>query len=246
MLDKESIYCDGVPDWKMANELLHADTTEKLENFAKEHPFGISDNLGGGFSFALKDFSAMRSVLIKALEFAAAADDCSLYNPESLKEIGINITRTEKEYEIELNIQLEPCNYTEWIKEETLLGYVISAYPVKSFSENDICRFAASTAFDEIINTHLRNVKLISCNKKMGFSIEPNSAESLWAGVLEKSTEKDSYIGVCKNCGKPFFAEKARSRKRKFCNNGDKCKTAYGNRKKLEKRKEQKNGKNEK
>ena len=248
MLSEDSIYLFGEPNCEMADELLQADTKEKLEKFAKEYPSILLYSVKRYIPLTLKDFNAMRTVLVKALEFATAADDCSLHNPESLKEIGINITRYEEEYLIGLNIQLEQCEYKKWIEqqENNFITKDIYNYPTMLFSEDEVYEYAAKTAFDEIVSFHLRNVHLISSNKKMGFSLVSNSIEALWLGVLEKSSGKDSYIGICKNCGKPFFAEKARSHKREFCNNGGKCKDAYNNKRKAEKRKEQNNGKNEK
>lgn len=254
MFDKNSIYDLGEPDWNLAEQLIQADTTKKLEQFANENPRILSMTSEAAIpriqKLKLTDYKEMRNVLIWALELAAAADDSSLHNPESLKKLGINIIGNDEFYSVKFGMHIEPCSYKDWLKFQWL-GHWYNrfeeyeeVFPTALFEENEIYDIAASSIFEMILNSHLNSTRLIGVNKQMKIFMGFKSIESIWAGVLEKSSGNDSYIGLCKNCGKPFIAKSTMYHKREFCNNGDKCKAAYNNRKKLEKRKEQNNGKN--
>ena len=94
--------------------------------------------------------------------------------------------------------------------------------------------------FDNIANAYLQGVRPISAMGRITLSVAPCSIAGMWVGVVNALSHETSYIGICKNCGKPFIAEKARSHKREFCNNDGKCRKAWHYKQSKEKRKEQK------
>ena len=294
MLGKNSIYSNhglsGEPDWEIAEELIQADTEEKLISFAEKYPNllpyyrdeATGEVHSGSFptkneiktktfrekELSLKDYELMRIVLVKALEIRAAAENISLHNQEDFEKLGFSFEEEDGYLAVFLNIderlnldlithnrlkKNDPvfcdyynCFYRRWLLNQdfSFLLQPLNISDVIEANMQNLYERVAFGAFDEIINSHIGHARVESYLGKYRIYLRENSIESLWLGVLEKSSGKDSYIGICKNCGKPFFAEKARNHKREFCNNGDKCKMAYYNRKYAEKRREQNNGKN--
>lgn len=149
-----------------------------------------------------------------------------------------------EEYTVELANKLLAVNNNSGIEafarfynldqDECRAAYIHLARALTAAANGD------SQRFDDIANAYLQGVRPVSVMGRITLSVAPCSIAGMWVGIVNALSHETSYIGICKNCGKPFFAEKARNHKREFCNNGDKCKMAYYNKKYAEKRKEQK------
>ena len=272
LFENSSVYAHAEPSWDLANELLQADTKEQLEKFAESHPqildgyrdnhvFFVPSYPKGLFAthveedehlkyafLTLTDYRQIQSVLTRALNIKQAVDNKLIHSSADLEALGISYKlENECSYELEIVFEPDTCVYKEWLRHQqggSFCGAKAWA-PALTIGDKNIYETAALYAFDTIVNNHLAGAHLGSWYGSRKIYVSSDIA-AVWLGVLEKLNGKDSYIGVCKNCGKLFIAEKARSHKREFCNNDGKCRKAWHYKQSKEKRREQKNGKNEK